>query len=111
MKKLEEDQGYKTLKSSYIESLSNEKSVSETGGERNEVQPYSSIVNTVNESEKVEVTKLKRDIVTLQAEMKARSDKIEQNGGKLKILRSNIMKRVCPREGFLTPHPPPPTPP
>jgi len=94
MKKLEEDHGYKTLKSSYIESLSDEKSVSETGDDLNEAQPSSSIVNVVNESEKVEVIKLKRDIVTLQAEMKARSDKIEQNAGKLKIIRSNIMKHL-----------------
>ena len=43
---------------------------------------------------KIEVTKLKRDIITLQAEMKARSDKIEQNVGKLKIIRSTIMKHL-----------------
>ena len=51
-------------------------------------------MNNVNESENREINKLKRDIVTLQAEMKARSDKIEQNDDKLKIIRSNIMKHL-----------------
>ena len=85
MKKLEENHGYKTLKSSYIESLSNEKSVNETGDKLT----VSTDVNTVDESEKgeidietQEISKLKRDIITLKAEMKARSDKIEKNDEK-----------------------------
>ena len=93
MKKLEENHGYKTLKSSYRESLSEENSVGETGDEH-KVQTASIDVNDVNESDKREINKLKRDIVTLQAEMKARSDKIEQNDDKLKTIRSNIMKHL-----------------
>ena len=37
---------------------------------------------------------MKRDIITLQAEMKARKDKIDQNDEKMKDLRKNIMKHL-----------------
>ena len=105
MKHLEEFHGYKTLKKMYLDSISEEvdeksdennaeKSVSVTGDEQNKEQSASNHVNTVDESKKRQINKLKRDIVTLQAEMKARSDKIEQNDDKLKIIRSNIMKHL-----------------
>ena len=101
MKKLEEIHGYKTLKSSYVESLSNEKTDNETGDELNDEQSASTDVKTMNDSEKVEIrsetqeiNQLKRDIITLKAEMKARSDKIEKNDEKMKIIRTNILKHL-----------------
>ena len=48
----------------------------------------------IDESETKEINKLRRDIVTLQAEMKARSDIIEHNDVRMKILKSNIMKHL-----------------
>jgi len=96
MKQLEERHGYKTLKATYIESLVDEESVSENTKETNDEQsaPIVEKEKIVDESETKEINKLRRDIVTLQAEMKARSDIIEHNDVRMKILKSNIMKHL-----------------
>ena len=94
MKKLEENHGYKTLKSSYIESLSSEMPVSETGDDFIAEQSAATNVNTEDESKTQEIIKLKRDIITLKAEMKARSDKIENNDEKMKVIRANLLKHL-----------------
>ena len=96
MKKLEEHHGYKTLKATYIESHVDEESVRENATEPNDEQsaPIIEKENIVDESETKEINKLRRDIVTLQAEMKARSDRIEHNDVKMKTIRSNIMKHL-----------------
>ena len=86
MKNLEEVHGYKTLKSTYKESLSDENGCSNKEEENGNTSE--------NTSETQEVSKMKRDIITLQAEMKARNDKIEKNDEKIKILRKNIMKHL-----------------
>ena len=86
MKNLEEVHGYKTLKSTYKESLSDENGCSNKEEENGNTSE--------NTSETQEVSKMKRDIITLQAEMKARNDKIEKNYEKIKILRKNIMKHL-----------------
>jgi len=90
MKKLEENHGYRTLKSYYIESLSNEKSVGES---EDEISQEPSAANNVN-TRTQEISKLKRDIITLKAEMKARSDKIDKNDEKMKVIRTNILKHL-----------------
>ena len=65
MKNLEEVHGYKTLKSTYEESLSDENG---TENEEKDDTPE-------NKAETQEVNKMKRDIITLKAEMKVRKDK------------------------------------
>ena len=85
MKNLEEFHGYKTLKSTYKESLSDE------NGSKNEQENDDT---SENMSETQEVIQMKRDIITLKAEMKVRKDKIEQNDEKMKIIRKNIMKHL-----------------
>ena len=96
MKTLEEHHGYKTLKATYIESLVDDESVRENAKEPNYEQsaPIVEKEKIVDESETKEINKLRRDIVTLQAEMKARSDKIEHNESKMKTIRSNIMRHL-----------------
>ena len=94
MKNLEESYGYKTLKSTYEESLSDENG-SENEEEISDDHSTSTVKNTSeNSSETPEVTKMKRDIITLKAEMKARKDKIEQNDEKIDSIRKNIMKHL-----------------
>ena len=94
MKKLEENHGYRTLKSYYIESLSNEKSVGESEDEVSQEPSAANNVNTGDEFKTQEISKLKRDIITLKAEMKARSDKIDKNDEKMKVIRTNILKHL-----------------
>ena len=92
MKNLEELHGYKTLKKTYLDSISEEddKEIEET----NEKESDSCISKPDERSEAQEFNQLKRDIITLKAEMKARSDKIERNDDKMKILRTNIIKHL-----------------
>ena len=54
----------------------------------------SSINKSVDMSESHEISKLKRDVITLKAEMKARSDKIEKNDEKMKDIRTNIIRNL-----------------
>ena len=93
MKNLEESHGYKTLKSTYLESLSDVNG--DTNKEEENENDSTSISKNTSENsptEPQEINKMKRDIITLQAEMKARKDKIDQNDEKMKDLRKNIMK-------------------
>ena len=95
MKNLEELYGYKTLKSTYKESLSDENGSKNEEEEISDDHSTSNVKNTSeNKSETPEVTKMKRDIITLKAEMKARKDKIEQNDEKIDGIRKNIMKHL-----------------
>jgi len=87
MKNLEELYGYKTLKSTYEESLSDENASNNEDKEDNDD-------TSENRSETQEVNKMKREIITLKAEMKARKDEIDQNEEKIKVLRKNIMKHL-----------------
>ena len=92
MKNLEEFHGYKTLKKIYLDSISEE--VDEKSEEKNENQSDSSNNKHEDKSEYQEISKLKRDLITLKAQMKARSDKIEKNDAKMKDIRTNIIEHL-----------------
>jgi len=85
MKNLEEYHGYKTLKQIYRDTISEESY--EKGEVTNEEQVDSANNKSLDESDKQEVSKLKRDIIPLQAEMKASSDRLEKNDDKMKCIR------------------------
>ena len=68
--------------------------VNDKSEETNEDQSGFSKNKSNDKSETQEVNKLKRDIITLRAEIKARSDKIEKNDEKMKTLRTNIIKHL-----------------
>ena len=92
MKNVEEMHGYKTLKKIYLDSISeeNDKKSEETNPNTSESSISKS--DDRSESESQEISKLKRDMITLKAEMKARSDKIEKNDEKMKDIRTNIIR-------------------
>ena len=92
MKNLEEYNGYKTLKKIYLDSISKE--VDEKSDETNESQSDTSNNKPDDKSDSQEISNLKRDIITLKAQMKARSDKIEKNEDRMKDIRTNIIKHL-----------------
>ena len=91
MKHLETSYDYKTLKQSYLDSTSVK--VDEMGEEKNK-EELDRESKLDNKSETQEISKLKRDIITLNAEMKARSDKLEKNDEKMKLIRTNLMRHL-----------------
>ena len=45
-------------------------------------------------SEALKISMLKREIITLKAEMKSRTYKIEKNDEKMKVIRTNILNHL-----------------